>query len=387
MIYLDNHATTRCDRRVAEQMMPWLTEKFGNPHSTSHEMGREAKDAIEAATAEVALSLGVSGSQVVFTSGATESNNLAIDGVCRHPRQKRRHVVTTTIEHPAVLDVVARLERDGFRVTRVPVLGSQHELAGQIDLERYAEAVDDDTALVTVHWANNEIGVVQPLDEIASIAHSVGALVHSDATQAVGRINVDLGATDVDLISASAHKFYGPKGVGLLTVGGPANRRVRLKPQIVGGGQQRNLRSGTMAPASIIALAVALRLAIEEMPATDDAVRRMRGRLWEGLVSSIPGIRLNGPAIDSGHRLFGNLNCMLDGVEGEAWMSACPEVAFSSGSACSSVDAKPSHVLTALGLSESEARRSVRFGVGKFNTETEIEAAIEALSVAYAKLS
>ncbi|WP_372899124.1 cysteine desulfurase family protein [Stieleria sp.] len=387
MIYLDNHATTPCDPRVAQQMMPWLVEHFGNPHSTSHEMGREAKSAMDAAVAMIASHLGVAADSVLITSGATESNNLAIDGICRHPRQRRRHVVTSTIEHPAVLDVVARLEKDGFRVTRVPVHRFDHPLAGQIDLEQLAAAMDDDTALVTVHWANNEIGVIQPMSQIAAIAHQAGALVHSDATQAVGRIAVDLQRVDVDLISASAHKFYGPKGVGVLTMaGGIPGRRVRLKPMIVGGGQQRNVRSGTMSPANVIALATALDLAVAESSQVARRVGDLRVKLWDGLRQGIEGICLNGPPLDSSMRLEGNLNCKLPGIEGESWMAACSDVAFSSGSACSSVDAKPSHVLTGLGLSESEARRSVRFGIGKFNTSEQIDRAIEILVSGYRSL-
>ena len=387
MIYLDNHATTPCDPRVAQQMMPWLVEHFGNPHSTSHEMGREAKSAMDAALAMIASHLGVTADSVLITSGATESNNLAIDGICRHPRQRRRHVVTSTIEHPAVLDVVARLEKDGFRVTRVPVHRFDHPLAGQIDLGQLAAAMDDDTALVSVHWANNEIGVIQPMSQIAAIAHQSGALVHSDATQAVGRIAVDLQGVDVDLISASAHKFYGPKGVGVLTMaGGIAGRRVRLKPMIVGGGQQRNLRSGTMAPANVIALATALDLAVAESSQVARRVGDLRVKLWDGLRQGIDGICLNGPPLESSMRLEGNLNCQLPGIEGESWMAACSDVAFSSGSACSSVDAKPSHVLTGLGLSESEARRSVRFGIGKFNTSEQIDRAIEILVSGYRSL-
>ncbi|PAY16727.1 cysteine desulfurase NifS [Rhodopirellula sp. SM50] len=388
MIYLDNHATTPCDPRVAQQMMPWLVEHFGNPHSTSHEMGREAKSAMDAALAMIASQLGVAADAVLITSGATESNNLAIDGICRHPRQRRRHVVTSTIEHPAVLDVVARLEKDGFRVTRVPVHRFDHPLAGQVDLEQLSAAMDDDTALVSVHWANNEIGVIQPMSQIAAIAHQSGALLHSDATQAVGRIAVDLQRVDVDLISASAHKFYGPKGVGVLTMaGGIPGRRVRLKPMIVGGGQQRNLRSGTMAPANVIALATALDLAVAESSQVARRVADLRLRLWDGLQQGIDGICLNGPPLESSMRLEGNLNCRLPGIEGESWMAACSDVAFSSGSACSSVDAKPSHVLTGLGLSESEARRSVRFGIGKFNTSEQIDRAVEILVAGYRSLA
>lgn len=394
VIYLDNHATTPCDRRVAEQMMPWLVEKFGNPHSGSHEFGREAKSGIDAGIEIIAATLGVAPDAILITSGATESNNLAIDGFCRHPRQKKRHLITTTIEHHAVLDVADRLQKDGFRVTRVPVHPLDHERSGQVDLEQLASVIDDDTALVSVLWANNEIGVIQPMNEIATIVHNAGAVLHSDATQAVGRINVDLHSTDVDLISASAHKFYGPKGVGLLTTSagltasaGLTPRRVRLKSMIIGGGQQHGLRSGTMSPANVAALATAIKLATDELDETADRVRALRQRLWDGLRAEIDGMKLNGPALDSTRRLSGNLNCRLPAIEGQAWIAACPQVAFSSGSACSSVDAKPSHVLTGLGLNESQARRSVRFGIGKFTTADEIDRAIDLLVTAYQSLA
>jgi cysteine desulfurase len=386
VIYLDYHATTPCDRRVVEAMLPWMTERFGNPHSTSHSFGREAAAAIESARETIATALGVSPDVLVMTSGATESTNLAIDGICRHPRQKKDHIITTTIEHPAVLDPIKRLEKDGFRVTHVPVYPSGHEWVGQVDLEQLGQALDEHTALVSIQWANNEIGVIQPMSEIARMVHNSGAVLHSDATQAVGRIAANAAATDVDLISASAHKFYGPKGVGILTVGND-NRRVRIKPQIVGGGQQRNLRSGTVATTNVIGCATALQLAVEECQATERRIGELRDRLWQGLRERIDGLMLNGPPLDSGRRLAGNLNLVLPQIEGEAWMTATPGVAFSSGSACSSVDAKPSHVLLAIGRSESEARRSVRFGVGKFTTAEEIDEAIEQLVAGFQRIS
>ncbi len=384
MIYLDNHATTPCDPAVVQQMLPYFTEAFGNPHSTSHAMGRDAAAAIEQAIATIGRCLGVAPDRVLITSGATESNNLAIDGICRHPRQKRRHVITSTIEHPAVLDVVARLEKQGFRVTRVAVHPQGHPQAGRIDLDQLAAAVDEETALVSIHWANNEIGVIQPMAEIAEIVHRHGALLHSDATQAVGRLPVDLDNLDIDLISGSAHKFYGPKGVGFLTIaGGTASRRVRIAPLIVGGGQQRNLRSGTMSPAHVVGLAVALQRAVADREETACRVESLRERLWAGLNAGIGGLEENGPPRDPELRLIGNLNLMLAEIEGEVWMSATPDVAFSSGSACSSVDAKPSHVITGLGRSEAEARRSVRFGIGKFNTAADIEQATQWLVRGY----
>jgi cysteine desulfurase len=386
MIYLDNHASTRCDPRVVDAMLPWLAEHFGNPHSESHQYGRESGDVISKSVGELATMLGAPRESIVVTSGATESNNLAIRGVCLHPRQKRRHIVTVTTEHPAVLDVVDELEQQGFRVTRVGVLQAGSPDAGIVDLDQLDDAVDDDTALVSVMWANNEIGAIAPMKSIAEICHARGALLHSDATQAVGRLAVDVREADIDLLSATAHKFYGPKGTGLLVVGN-GNRRVRLKPQIVGGGQQRNLRSGTMNPAGTVGITAALRLCLEEMPVAPTRCRQLRDLLYQRLSDAIDGIELNGPSLAGEHRLPGNLNLVLPSVEGAAWMSATPDVAFSSGSACSSVEAKPSHVLTALGLSESAARRSVRFGIGRFNTEDEIEDASKQLIASYRQLA
>lgn len=408
MLYLDNHATTPCDPRVVEAMLPWLTQNFGNPHSSSHDLGRAAGEVIEQSIEQIGSMLKVAAESVLITSGATESNNLAIDGVCRHPRQKRRHLVTTTIEHHAVLDVASRLEKDGFRVSRVGVHPQGHPMAGQVNLDELANVLDDDTALVSVIWANNEIGVIQPMRQIAELVHQHGSLLHSDATQAVGRIPVDLRAMDVDMASATAHKFYGPKGVGLLAMGGgEASRRIRLRPMIIGGGQQRNLRSGTLSPANVVAMCKAMQLAIEEQLETTKNQIRLRQILLKQLCDVIPELTVNGPVNDwqetvgeretgaeavlftgteLGHRLPGNLSVMLPGIEGAAWMAATTGVAFSSGSACSSVDAKPSHVLTALGLSDDMARQSVRFGIGKWNTETEIVSACKQLGAGYQRI-
>ena len=399
MIYLDNHATTRCDPRVVEAMIPWLTKDFGNPHSDSHDAGRRAAEGVAQATAQLASRLGAAAESIVYTSGATESNNLAIRGVCLHPRQKRRHLVTATTEHPAVLDVCEEMQRQGFRVSRVPVHPVGSEQAGTIDLDELAAVVDEDTALVSVMWANNEMGAIHPISQIAEIVHGKGALLHSDAAQAVGRLPVDLRAADVDLLSASAHKFYGPKGTGLLIVGN-GNRRVRLKPEIVGGGQQRSLRSGTLNPAGIVAMSTALRLCQEESPEETRRIARLTQRFHQRLSAAISGLQLNGPPlaaegaadasraeVGESRRLPGNLNVMLPAIEGEAWMAAAPEIAFSSGSACSSADALPSHVLLEMGRSESEARRSVRFGLGRFTTDRDIDSAAEMLIAAYERIA
>ncbi len=385
MIYLDNHATTPCDPQVVEAMLPWLSEHFGNPHS-SHAYGRLAADAIQAAVAEIASSLGASADSIVITSGATESNNLAIRGFCLHPRQRRRRIVTVTTEHPAVLDVVADLEREGFAVVRVPVHQAGNPDAGIVDLNQLESAIDDETALVSVMWANNEIGAIAPMKEIAKICHDRGAVLHSDATQAVGRVPVDIKATDIDLLSATGHKLYGPKGTGLLVVGN-GNRRIRLRPQIIGGGQQHGIRSGTMNPAGTVGLATAIGLCCASLADHHSHANSLRTSLWRQLSLAIEGLVLNGPELSADKRLPGNLNLILPDIEGEAWMSAAPQIAISSGSACSGAEASPSHVLTALGLSESEARRSVRFGIGRFNTATEIDTAVTDLISAYQRVA
>lgn len=384
MIYLDNHATTRCDPRVVDAMVPWLSEHYGNPHS-GHSLGVESHQAMGQAVCQIAQLLNAPVDSVVMTSGATESNNLAIRGMCLHPRQKRRHIVTVTTEHPAVLDVFADLQSSGFRVTHVPVQQSGSANAGIVDLQKLEEAIDDDTALVSVMWANNEIGAIAPMTEIAGLCHDRGALLHSDATQAVGRISVDMIDVDIDLLSATAHKLYGPKGTGLLIIGN-SNRRVRLNPQIVGGGQQSGIRSGTMNPAGIIGMATAMQLCNDGMQVHNDRVAQLRDQIWNTLNSQIEGLQLNGPDFDRERRLPGNLNLALPAIEGQAWMSAVPEIAFSSGSACSAAHSAPSHVLTALGIDESRARRSARFGVGRFNQVQDIQTACEMLVDGHSKL-
>ena len=377
MIYLDHHATTPCDARVVQAMLPWMTENFGNPHS-DHAMGREAAGAIERSLQSIASVIGAHTDSLIVTSGATEANNLAIRGVCQHPRQKKRRLVSVETEHPAVLDVLEDMRRDGFQVTLVPV-----DSSGFVDLGALASAIDDDTALVSVMWANNEIGTVAPMKQIAKICHDRGTLLHSDATQTPGRIEVDISTTDVDLVSFSAHKAHGPKGIGVL-VAGNGNRRVRLRPQIVGGGQQQNLRSGTQNPASIVGMAKAFEICEDEREAY---VGKLRDQLWNLLARKIEGLTLNGPPLDSPDRLPGNLNFSVPGIEGEAWMVATENVAFSTGSACSNTKAEPSHVLRAIGLSESLARQSVRFGIGRNTTEEEISAAAKELLASYQHLA
>ncbi|MFG0255410.1 MAG: cysteine desulfurase family protein [Rhodopirellula sp. JB053] len=381
-IYLDHHATTPCDRRVVDAMLPWLTERFANPHSDSHAAGREAAEAMNSAMETIASTIHAPASSLLITSGATESINLAMRGVMTHPRNRRNHMVVCTTEHPAVIDVATDLQRSGVEVSYVPVhpqSSSDASLPGTIDLDALKDAVTDQTALVNVMIANNEMGVIHPIAEVARIVHDAGALLHCDATQAIGRMPVNVAELGIDLLSASAHKFYGPKGIGFLVAGG-TDRRVRLRPQIVGGGQQQGLRSGTMNPAGIIAMATAIGLGDDDGP----RIASLRDRLWERLQGSIAGLQINGPNLsEPASRLSGNLNFRLEHVEGETWMAATPGVAFSSGSACSSANPSASHVLLAMGLSESEARRSVRFGVGRFTTPEQIDEACEQLVAAF----
>lgn len=384
MIYLDNHATTPCDPRVVDAMIPWLTDQFANPHSDSHSAGREAADALAHSIDLIATFVNAPSESMLITSGATESINLAMRGVMTHPRNRRKKMVVCRTEHPAVIDVAADLRREGAELHWVNT-----DADGMVDLNELAEVVDEDTALVNIMLANNEMGAIAPIKEVSKIVHDAGALLHCDATQAVGRIDVNLKEMDIDLMSASAHKFYGPKGIGFL-VAGNGNRRVRLRPQIIGGGQQAGLRSGTMNPAGVIAMCTALRLASEQNDREPERIGALRDRLWNTLSCSIDGLQINGPSWTNDsmvcNRLRGNLNFRLPRVEGETWMAATPDIAFSSGSACSSADPTPSHVLLVLGLSESEARRSVRFGIGRFTTESEIDEASSQLIASHRRL-
>ncbi|TVP99792.1 MAG: cysteine desulfurase [Planctomycetaceae bacterium] len=386
MIYLDHHASTPVDPHVVAAMLPWMTTDFGNPHSHTHAVGRRAAQACDDAIESIATRIGGRPDSIVITSGATESNNLAIWGVLSHPRQRRRHVITVATEHPAVLEPVIGLAEQGFRVTVLPVRQQGDPACGQVDLDALRDAIDDHTALVSIMWANNEIGTLQPIRELAEIAHAAGALFHTDATQALGRVPVDCLAAEVDLLSGSAHKFYGPKGVGFLHVGGGA-RRVRLRPLFRGGGQQRGLRGGTVNSPGLIGMATALQICTDDLPAMSERLRTLRDELWRRMGESFPGIELNGPTLDPGLRLVDNLNVSPLDVEGETLMAAAPELAISSGAACSSVDPRPSHVLTAIGLSESRARRSLRFGLGRGTTADEIDSAVGMLRAAYGRLT
>jgi cysteine desulfurase len=379
-VYLDYQATTPTDPRVVAAMLPYFTEKFGNPHSTSHRLGREAAEAVEQARGEVAALIGADQREIVFTSGATESNNAALKGALRFLRDERRankdHIVTVATEHKCVLETCRQLEREGFSLTILPV-GDD----GLLDLDGLAAAIGPRTALASVMAVNNEIGVIQPLARIGALCRSRGVLFHSDAAQAVGKVPLDVDSMQIDLLSVSGHKLYGPKGVGALYV--RRRPRVRLAPLIDGGGQERGFRSGTLPTPLCVGLGRACAIAQAEMAAETAAIAALRRRFLAGLRSRIPGIRLNGSAE---HRVAGNLNLALAGVDGDTLLEACPAVAASTGSACSSASVEPSYVLRALGLDEATARSSLRLCVGRFTTEAEIDFAVDALAAAVERL-
>jgi len=382
-IYLDYHATTPVDPRVFEAMAPYFSKTFGNAASRSHVFGWEAEAAVDVAREQLARALNASTKEIVFTSGATESDNLAILGVARHFREKGRHVVTAATEHSAVLDSCRALEKENFRVTYlIP------EKTGEISVERIREAIDEDTILVSLMLANNEIGTIQNLAEVGALCRERGVLFHTDAVQGFGKIPFDVQAAHVDLASITAHKIYGPKGVGALYV--RAQRpRVRLEPILHGGGHERGMRSGTLNVPGIVGFGVAAELAVGEMPEESQRLRRLRLRLFDGLSSRLEGVGLNGPALPrieadgslaadvEERRLPGNLNVSFAGVDGEALLSSLKDLAVSSGAACTSASLKPSHVLQAIGVPDALAHASIRYGLGRWTSAEEIDYAIE----------
>ena len=378
-VYLDNQATTPLDPRVLEKMLPWFTQKFGNPHSTSHGFGREAAEAVEHARGQVAAAIGAEAREIVFTSGATESNNLAIKGAAlfekRH-RGRRKRVVTLATEHKCVLESVRALEDEGFETVFLPV-GRD----GLVDMDRLAGAIDDNTLLVSVMAANNEIGVLQPIAEIGALARERGALFHSDAAQAGGKVPLDVEAATIDLMSLSGHKIYGPKGIGVLYV--RRRPRARIEPLFSGGGQERTLRSGTLAPPLVVGIGQACALAAAERE--EEAVRLagLRDRLWHGLEERVGGISLNG---DAERRLPGNLNIAIEGIDALKLIEHLPDLALSTGSACTSASVETSYVLRGIGLDNRQAAASVRAAVGRFNTPGEIDFAIDHLAEAVAQV-
>ena len=375
-IYLDYQATTPCDPRVVEAMLPFFTERFGNPHSVHPDYGGQAEAAVETARAQVAALIGAEPREIVFTSGATEANNLAIKGVARFHRERRGHLVSCTTEHKCVIEAVRRLEREGTRVTRLAV-GAD----GLIDLAELEAAVTEETALVTIMAVNNEIGVIQPLAEIGALCRARGALFHSDAAQAVGKIPLDVAAMKIDLLSISGHKVYGPMGVGALYV--RRRPRVRLEPLFDGGGQERGLRSGTLPLPLCVGLGATCAIAKAEMAEESERLGRLQRRLHEGITARLSGVQVNG---DPERRIPGNLNLSFAGVDGEALIAAMPGIAVSTGSACTSASVEPSYVLRALGIGDDLAGASIRIGFGRFTTEAEIDTAIETIAAAVTRL-
>lgn len=374
-IYLDYSATTPVDPRVAEQMIPWLAEKFGNPASRSHAYGWEAEKAVEDAREQVARLVNADTKEIIWTSGATESNNLAIKGAAQFYQGKGKHIVTVKTEHKAVLDTTRELERHGFEVTYLDPMEN-----GLVDLEQFKAALRPDTILASVMYVNNEIGVIQPIEQMGEICRGKGVIFHVDAAQATGKVAIDLAKLKVDLMSFSAHKTYGPKGIGALYV--RRKPRIRLEAQMHGGGHERGLRSGTLATHQIVGMGEAFRLAREEMALENDRIRMLRDRLWNGL-SDIEQVFLNG---DMDSRVPHNLNISFAFVEGESLMMAIKDVAVSSGSACTSASLEPSYVLRALGREDELAHSSIRFTIGRFTTEEEIDYSITLLHRQIGKL-
>jgi cysteine desulfurase len=367
-VYLDYHATTPVDRAVLEAMLPYFTERFGNPASRQHSFGWQAQEAVDRARRQVARLLNASPAEVVFTSGASESNNLAIKGVACALKERGRHLITVATEHKSVLDACARLERDGWTVTRLPVGGD-----GLVDLPTLREAMSDGTVLVSVMAANNEIGVLQPLREIAEIVHERGAVLHTDAAQAFGKVPLDVEAAGIDLLSLTAHKCYGPKGSGALYVR-KKRPKIPVECQIDGGGHENGLRSGTLNVPGIVGLGACAEIAGQVMAGESARLAAERDRLLNGLRAALAGVRVNGSLE---RRLPHNLHVSFEGVEGEALLMALGDIAVSTGSACSSGSQKPSHVLEAIGAVGDGAGASIRFGLGRWTTPQDIDFALE----------
>ena len=366
-IYMDNHATTPADPRVVEAMLPYFTQVFGNAASRSHSFGWTAEKAVEAARDQVGALMGASGKEIVWTSGATESDNLAIKGAAEFNRDRGNHIVTSQIEHKAVLDTCKRLEKDGFEVTYLPV-----EQDGRVSPAAVKAAMTDKTIVVSIMLANNEIGTVNPINEIGAVVKERGAIFHIDAVQGVGKIPFDVNAARADLVSLSAHKMYGPKGIGALYV--RRKPRVRITAQIDGGGHERGMRSGTLNVPAIVGFGKAAEICRTEMASEAQRLGKLRDRLMAGIQAQVSDTVVNGSLE---YRLPGNLNISFSYVEGEAMLMGLKDVAVSSGSACTSASLEPSYVLRALGVAEEMAHTSIRFGLGRFTTEEEVDYVIE----------
>src|ERR1700678_574116 len=363
-IYMDNHATTPMDPRVLEEMLPFFMEKFGNAASRNHSFGWAGEEGVETARERIAKLIGATPKEIIFTSGATESDNLAIKGVAEMYREKGNHIITAVTEHKAVLDTCKRLEKYGYRVTYLPV-----QKNGLIDMDDLKRAMDDKTILVTIMYANNEIGVLQPVAEIGKLCHERGVIFHTDATQAIGKVPVDVNKQNIDVLSISAHKMYGPKGVGALYVR-RKNPRVQISAIIDGGGHERGMRSGTLNVPGIVGLGKACALASEEMSREAVQLAGLPDRLRDRIMNRLDETYING---SMEHRLPGNLNISFAYVEGESLLMGINDIAVSSGSACTSATLEPSYVLKALGVGEDLAHTSIRFGIGRFNTAEEVD--------------
>lgn len=366
-IYLDYQSTTPLDERVFDAMKPYFLEKYGNPHSRNHVYGWEAEDAIEEARENVALLINADAKEIIFTSGATESNNLALKGLAEFYGDKKKHIITVKTEHKCVLDSCRQLERKGFEVTYLDVQSN-----GLVDLELLKKTIRSDTLVVSIMAVNNEIGVIQPLKEIGKITREAGVFFHTDIAQAFGKIDIDVEAMNIDLASISGHKIYAPKGIGALFV--RRRPRVRLLAQIHGGGQERGFRSGTLSTPLVVGLGEAAKIAKAEMSQESERIKKLSDKLYNAIVTEIPEVYLNG---DREQRYAGNLNLSFAYIEGESLLMAIRELAVSSGSACTSASLEPSYVLYALGVGDELAHTSIRFGIGRFTTEAEIDKAIE----------
>lgn len=376
-IYLDNNATTPVDPRVLEAMLPYFTEKFGNAASIHHSFGWEAQDAVEEARVKVASLIGAKADEIIFTSGATESNNLAIKGIAFSYQEKGRHIITCKTEHKAVLDPCKWLESKGFEVTYLPV-----DRYGLLDPDDLKAAIRRDTILVTIMTVNNETGVIHPIDQIAAVCKEKGVIFHTDATQAYGKLPIDVEELKIDLLSFSAHKIYGPKGIGGLYVR-KQSPRIRCEPIIHGGGHERGMRSGTLNVPGIVGLGKAAEIAKECMHQESERIKGLRDMLYQGLINNLEGVYLNG---HPERRIYNTVNLSFKWVEGEALMLSIGEIAVSSGSACTSASLEPSHVLKAMNVPEELAHNSIRFSLGRFNTEEQIKYTIERVTEAVQKL-
>ena len=376
-IYLDNQATTPLDPEVFSAMSPWFTEKFGNASSRNHTYGWEAEEAVEIARESVAAIIGSLPKEIIFTSGATEANNIALQGAAKNYQNQGRHIITLETEHKAVMDVCQHLSKDGFDITYLPV-----DKDGMLNVNKFEDAIRDDTIFASVMHVNNEIGVIQPIKELGAICKNKNVLFHVDAAQSVGKIPLNIDDMGIDLLSISAHKFYGPKGVGALYIR-RKDPRVQLQPVMFGGGHERGVRSGTLPVPNIVGMGRACDLAADVMNEENLKITTLRDALLQGIRDKNPNALVNG---SMEYRVAGNLNMSFPGVNNEAIIAAIPEIAISSGSACTTSTMEPSHVLLALGMSKEEAYSSLRFGIGRFNTEKDIHIAVKSINGCMKKL-